>query len=102
MARLSAAFSLTSMWLVAAADIGANLNAASNLFLGHSDRFLLSFCHFEVSLGAIRVNWIECTFIVTPLAVLGRPSLFPDCFRPIPERICRDGELPVRVGRIDR
>jgi hypothetical protein len=55
-ARFSGAFIFTPFWLAATADVGANLIAADNPFLGSSDRFCWSFRHFQVPPGSVRVN----------------------------------------------
>jgi hypothetical protein len=54
--RFSGAFTLTPLWLFATADVGADLIAAGNPLFGSSERFCLSFGHFHVSLGSVRVN----------------------------------------------
>jgi hypothetical protein len=45
--RFSAAFVFASMWLTAAADVGANLIATGNLLFGNNiDSCFLDFRHF--------------------------------------------------------
>jgi hypothetical protein len=79
--RFSGAFTLTPLWLFATADVGADLIAAGNPLFGSSERFCLSFGHFHVSLGSVRVNTgSNATVILVSLSELGRPFFFLAAF----------------------
>jgi hypothetical protein len=71
----SDAFAFATMWLAAAADVGANLIASDNFLLGRSDWFLLDFRHFQVSLGQGQGNLIEYRFILGSTGCPGNANL---------------------------
>lgn len=90
--RFSGAFAFATTWLIAAADVGANLVAADDLLFWRSDRFLLDFSHFHGSLGGVGIGRIECKSIITHLGRSGKANPILQLPRPNIEKYLPEWE----------